>query len=161
MEYQINKSKLINEIIIHTIITLLEIGVLFYFIYSNDISSDTKSFTFIIVLGSLLISLGFILSITVLRNYYVHDKDVIVIVDNENKMLIYKKNQIQTEIPYSEIEAIFQVECRYIFFIPYFYELYLKNGDIIYISYLLIERMAKITGIKIPIDRQFNIYLPK
>lgn len=93
-----------------------------------------------------------------MRNYYLHDKSVTVNIDNQT--IEYVNKNIHFSISFSDIESIYKIEGKYINFIPYYYELNLKNGDTIYITFLLIENLAKVLGRKTHNISVFKMFLP-
>lgn len=159
MEYTVKRARYIKEIIRHSLFLIIGIGTIFFLSAMEGMYFNSENYMFFIILISIILILTFIYPISVIRNYYIHDKNVIINIDDNNKIFTYKKNNIYLIFSFSEIDSVYRIESKYIHFIPYFYEVNLKNGSVVYVSFLLIEKLSKDLGLKISVDSQFNMYL--
>ena len=160
MEYTIKRTRYIKEIIHHLLFLIIGIGIIFFLSAMEGMYINSENYMFFIILSLLILVLTVIYPVSVIRNYYVHDKNVIIKIDDNSKIFTYKKNDIYLDFSFSDIEAVYRIESKYIHFIPFYYELNLKNGNIVYASFLLIEKFPKDLGAKILVYSQFNMYLP-
>lgn len=113
-----------------------------------------------------LLSLFIVMSIVVIfpsiirRHYYRYDKDTILEIDEEKQVISYKHRGKHLKAAYNEIEKIYCISFPRTEAAPYYYRIFLKSGQSIIITSLVVENLEGL-GFKTYDIHTYNLFLPK
>lgn len=152
------KKRFIKNIIYEAISVFIFVSFISLCAYIRDGINIWNEFPFVIII-SVFVIYSCIYPILVMRNYYLHDKNVILTISQDE--ITYSNKDINLTFKKADIEKVFRIRGHGVGMIPFYYEIYFQDNKRIRISYFMVDKLDKYLNRSIPVIRDWNIFIAK